>query len=90
MDARGAPERIVNAHPSDQRAQVRFDLRPTSKGPGLPTPIPAETGAMTGPVLRLLQSYLGTATLHRPAHNGLRSDHRHGIENRWKPSDSLT
>ena len=46
MDAWGAPQRIVNAHPSDQCTQVRFDLRPTSKGAGLPTPIPAETGTM--------------------------------------------
>jgi hypothetical protein len=46
MDARRAPQRIVNAHPSDQCTQVRFDLRPTSKGAGLPTPIPAETGTM--------------------------------------------
>jgi len=46
MDARGAPQRIVNAHPSDQRTQIHVDLRPASKGPGLPTPVPAETGAM--------------------------------------------
>jgi hypothetical protein len=31
MDARGTPQRIVNAHPSDQRAQVRVDLRPASR-----------------------------------------------------------
>jgi len=46
MDARGAPERIVNAHPPDQRTQVRFDLRAASKGPGLPTPVPAEAGSV--------------------------------------------
>src|SRR5215467_14309309 len=46
VDARGAPQRIVNAHPSDQRTQVCIDLRPTSKGPGLPPPVPAETGPM--------------------------------------------
>src|SRR5262249_38196869 len=44
--SRGAPQRIVNAHPSDQRTQIHVDLRPTSKGPGLPTPVSAETGAM--------------------------------------------
>src|SRR4030088_327351 len=33
MDARRSPQRIVNAHPPDQRAQVRVDLRPaTSMG----------------------------------------------------------
>src|SRR3979409_1823533 len=45
MDARRSPQRIVNAHPPDQRAQVRVDLRPTSKGAGFPTPIPAEAGS---------------------------------------------
>jgi hypothetical protein len=38
-----------------------------SKTARLPTPIPAETGAM-------------------PTHEGLRSNDRDGIENRWKPS----
>jgi len=42
VDARRSPQRIVNAHPSDQRAQVCVDLRPTSKGAGFPTPVPAE------------------------------------------------
>src|SRR5438876_10042566 len=44
MDARGAPQWIVNAHPPDQRAQVRVDLRSTSKGAGFPPPIPPEAG----------------------------------------------
>ena len=42
MDARRSPQRIVGAHPPDQRAQVRGDLRSASKGTGFPTPIPAE------------------------------------------------
>src|SRR6476659_8420761 len=46
MDARRSPQRIVGAHPSDQRAQVRVDLRPTSKGAGFPTPVPAEAGSV--------------------------------------------
>jgi hypothetical protein len=46
VDARRSPQRIVNAHPSDQRAQVCVDLRPTSKGVGFPTPVPAETGSV--------------------------------------------
>src|SRR6516164_5317082 len=46
MDAGGAPQWIVSAHPSDQRAQVRVDLRSTSKGAGFPPPISAETGPM--------------------------------------------
>src|SRR5205823_7221386 len=46
MDARGTPQRIVNTHPPDQRAQVRVDLRPASKRGGLPTPVPAEAGPM--------------------------------------------
>jgi hypothetical protein len=46
MDARGTPQRIVNAHPPDQRAQVCVDLRPASKGTGFPTPVPAEAGSV--------------------------------------------
>src|SRR6266478_7619483 len=46
MDARRTPQRIVNAHPPDQRAQVCVDLRPASKGAGFPTPVPAEAGPM--------------------------------------------
>src|SRR5947208_4871624 len=34
MDARRTPQRIVNAHPPDQRAQVRVDVGPASKGFG--------------------------------------------------------
>src|SRR6266566_5853461 len=46
MDARRAPQRIVNAHPPDQRAQVRVDLRPTSERARFPTPVPTESGPM--------------------------------------------
>src|SRR6266702_8795090 len=46
MDARCSPQRIVNAHPPDQRAQVRVDLGPASKGAGFPTPVPTEAGPM--------------------------------------------
>jgi hypothetical protein len=31
VDARRAPKRIIDAHPPDQRAQVRLDLRPPSQ-----------------------------------------------------------
>src|SRR5439155_1167145 len=44
MDTRGAPQWIVNAHPPDQRAQVRVDLRSASKGAGFPPPISSEAG----------------------------------------------
>src|SRR5258708_5004266 len=37
MDARRSPQRIVDAHPADQRAQARV---------GLPTPVPAEAGSV--------------------------------------------
>src|SRR5438034_5047943 len=37
MDARRSPQRIFRAHPPDQRAQIRVDLRSTSKGAGFPT-----------------------------------------------------
>src|SRR5205809_1481232 len=46
MDARRSSQRIFRAHPPDQRAQIRVDLRSTSKGAGFPTPVPTEAGAM--------------------------------------------
>jgi hypothetical protein len=46
MDARRSPQRIFRAHPPDQRAQVRGDLRSASKGAGFPTPVPTEAGPM--------------------------------------------
>jgi hypothetical protein len=46
MDARRTPQRIVNAHPTDQRAQIHVDLRSTSKRAGFPTPVPTEAGPM--------------------------------------------
>jgi hypothetical protein len=46
MDARRTPQLIFRAHPPDQRAQVRGDLRPASKRAGFPPPIPAEAGAV--------------------------------------------
>src|ERR1700731_2219567 len=46
MDARGSPQRIFRAHPPDQRAQIRGDLRPASKRAGFPTPVPTEAGPM--------------------------------------------
>jgi hypothetical protein len=33
------PKRILNAHPSDQRPQIRIDLRPASQMVGVPIPI---------------------------------------------------
>jgi hypothetical protein len=44
MDARCTPQRIFCAHPPYQRAQIRVDLRPASKGAGFPTPVPAKAG----------------------------------------------
>src|SRR5205809_3144568 len=46
MDMGGAPQWIVNAHPPDQRAQVRVDLRSASKGAGSPPPISPEAGSV--------------------------------------------
>src|SRR5258708_1079058 len=46
MDARGAPQHIVNAHPPAQRAEVRVDLRSASKAGGFPSPISPEAGPM--------------------------------------------
>ena len=46
MDARRTPQRIVNAHPPDQRAQIRANLRSTSMRAGFPAPILTEAGPM--------------------------------------------
>src|SRR6266446_4758783 len=46
MDAWRVPQRIFRAHPPYQRAQIRGDLRPASKGAGFPTPVPAKAGPM--------------------------------------------
>jgi hypothetical protein len=44
VDARRAPKRILHAHPADQRAQIRLDLRPPSLWARLPTPVAAKAG----------------------------------------------
>src|SRR4051794_24450276 len=46
MDARRAPEWVIQAHPPDERAQVRIDLRAPSSIPGLPAPVAAKPSAM--------------------------------------------
>ena len=46
VDARRAPERVIDAHPPDQRAEVRLDLRPPSPCARLPTPVAAEARPM--------------------------------------------
>src|SRR5262245_25886483 len=46
MDARRSPQRIVNAHPPDQRAQIRANLRSTSMSARFPAPVPTEAGPM--------------------------------------------
>jgi hypothetical protein len=46
MDARRSPQRIFCAHPPDQRAEIRGDLRSASKRAGFPTPVPTEGSPM--------------------------------------------
>src|SRR5947208_1039698 len=46
MDARRSPQGIFPAHPPDQRAQFRIDLRSASKRAGITTPVPTEAGSM--------------------------------------------
>src|SRR5438876_7050255 len=46
MDARRAPQRIVNAHSTDQHPQVCVDFWPASQGAGFPTPVAAEASPM--------------------------------------------
>src|SRR6202142_673870 len=44
VDARRAPKRIFDAHPPDQYAQLRVDLRSPSQWARLPTPVAAKAG----------------------------------------------
>src|SRR5258707_14782540 len=46
MNARRSPQGIFCAHPPDQRAQFRIDLRSASKRAGFPSPVPTEAGSM--------------------------------------------
>ena len=46
MDARRAPEWVIQAHLPDERAQVRIDLRAPSSIPGRPAPVAAKPSAM--------------------------------------------
>src|SRR6202022_1640416 len=46
VDAWRAPKRIFDAHPPDQYAQLRVDLRPPSLWARLPTPVAAKAGPM--------------------------------------------
>src|SRR5229473_1435148 len=46
VDARRAPKRIFDAHPPNQYAQLRVDLRSTSLWARLPTPVAAKAGSM--------------------------------------------
>src|SRR6202022_2876835 len=46
MNTRCSPKRIFDAHPPDQRAQLRLDLWPPSPWARLPTPVAAKAGPM--------------------------------------------
>jgi hypothetical protein len=46
VDARCAPQRVLDAHPPNQRAQIRLDLWAPSPRTRLPAPIAAKTRPM--------------------------------------------
>src|SRR5258705_2711363 len=46
MDTRRAPKRICDAHPPDQNAQLRLDLRSPSPWARFPTAVAANAGPM--------------------------------------------
>src|ERR1700682_5897789 len=46
VNAGRAPKRIFDAHPPDQRAQLRVDLRSPSQWARLPTPVAKKAGSM--------------------------------------------
>src|SRR6202790_5720532 len=52
VNAWRAPKRILHAHPPDQRAQLRVDLRSPSQWARLPTPVAAKAGPV--PTLKCL------------------------------------
>src|SRR6266404_227067 len=92
MDARRAPQRIVNAHPPDECAQIHVDLRSTSKGTGFPTPVPTEAGPM--PTHQGLRSDDSDGPEHRWKPS-IQQDQEHAIPicvpaNESMPQDSLT
>jgi hypothetical protein len=46
MNTRRSPKRVLHAHQSDQRPEVRLDLRPPSPWARFPTPTTAKAGPM--------------------------------------------
>src|SRR5262249_17682796 len=70
VNARRSPQRVLNAHPPDQGAQLRLDLWPPFPQARLPTPVAAKAGPM-------------------PADEGLGTDDRDHLQDRWKPSIQL-
>jgi hypothetical protein len=46
VDARRAPQRVLDTHSPDQCAQLGVNLRPPSKRARLPTPVPTKAGPM--------------------------------------------
>ena len=46
VNAWRAPKRILDAHPADQSAQLRVDLRSPSLWARLPTPVAAKAGSV--------------------------------------------
>src|SRR5271169_3715643 len=46
VDTRCAPKRVLDAHPPDQHAQIRVDLRAPSPSTRLPPPVAAKTNTM--------------------------------------------
>src|SRR5258705_12721823 len=92
MDVRRTPQRIVNAHSPDQRAQVRVDLGPASKAAGFPTPVMAKAGPM--PTHQGLRSDDSDGPEHRWKPS-IQQDQEHAIPicvpaNESMPQDSLT
>src|SRR3974377_572990 len=46
VDARRAPQRVLDTHSPDQGAQLRVNRRSSSKRVRLPTPVPTKAGPM--------------------------------------------
>src|SRR5437016_10156088 len=74
MDARGAPQWIVNAHLPDQSPQARIELRSASEGAGFPPPISPEAGSV--PAHKGLRSDDSDGPEHRWKHRYSRTKNK--------------
>jgi hypothetical protein len=67
MDALRAPERVIEAHLTNQRSHIRIDLRTPTSIPGFPSPVAAKTRSV--PAHERLRANNMKGRLIKSAHN---------------------